>query len=635
MLLSISTYPVVFSAVDAPIWEGGAGFDEQLTIFDWARNGDWTAGGYGIKRIACDLTARAYASTGTVSTDFEGVLKVTWPDSVRPGQQDVPVTLSLGSLSGAMNGVMGAGIDVPLHASLTYSFGWPVDLSGTKEFTINLEEVAAAIGIPVPNDVSLNTSGPISPWFDVESSVAGSTTLVDASYDLVHLGTFAPGVGAAFTAIDPFLDANLGVKLNLHRTDHFTPSGLSGSILVNGIPSARFDLAGISQTVYVDIPTTASSRVSMDVANLSLSNTFHSSFDLSLDPYFRARVNVPIPWAPDVHAEICRFEFPNATVPLLALPPATLAFAITDPAPSSVVVENAYASRTIPAVGSVVQAENFNDGGEGVAYHDTTTKNDGRQYRTTVGVDISTCNDTNGGYCVNKFARGEYLDYYIRVPTAGVYDCDFRGRSSSGGGVIGLEVNGIAQADNTIVVPASGGAWGTITTPAVRLPAGVVHLRVACRAAGTDGSAGSFNWLKLRPSVRGNHDPNDQFTEAGAIQVGSKAGSIDSSMDVDLYRFTVAPKQRLRFSAGASDLFAGWKAPKGLPYLRLFNSAGQELARSSSLLGQFVYEFAQGGTYYVGVSGPGNNTYNPRTGALDRYGGLYVKYTLSMALVTK
>ena len=35
-----------------------------------------------------------------------------------------------------------------------------------------------------------------------------------------------------------------------------------------------------------------------------------------------------------------------------------------------------------------IQAENFDTGGEGVAYHDTDTANSGGQYRTSEGVDV-------------------------------------------------------------------------------------------------------------------------------------------------------------------------------------------------------------------------------------------------------
>jgi hypothetical protein len=44
-----------------------------------------------------------------------------------------------------------------------------------------------------------------------------------------------------------------------------------------------------------------------------------------------------------------------------------------------------------------IQAENFDNGGEGIAYHDTSAGNTGGAYRTD-NVDIETTGDTGGGY---------------------------------------------------------------------------------------------------------------------------------------------------------------------------------------------------------------------------------------------
>jgi hypothetical protein len=44
---------------------------------------------------------------------------------------------------------------------------------------------------------------------------------------------------------------------------------------------------------------------------------------------------------------------------------------------------------TARAVPGTVQAEDFNNGGENVAYHDLDAANNGNTYRTSEGVDIS------------------------------------------------------------------------------------------------------------------------------------------------------------------------------------------------------------------------------------------------------
>src|SRR5262249_6816430 len=59
-------------------------------------------------------------------------------------------------------------------------------------------------------------------------------------------------------------------------------------------------------------------------------------------------------------------------------------------------------------VPGIIQAEDFDGGGEGVAYHDTDAVNNGGQYRNT-SVDIENASDTGGGYDVGWTAGGEWL----------------------------------------------------------------------------------------------------------------------------------------------------------------------------------------------------------------------------------
>src|SRR5258708_5262982 len=54
------------------------------------------------------------------------------------------------------------------------------------------------------------------------------------------------------------------------------------------------------------------------------------------------------------------------------------------------------------------QAEAFDNGGEGVAYHDTTAVNEGGAFRNT-GVDIEPTLDVGGGYNVGWTHAGEWL----------------------------------------------------------------------------------------------------------------------------------------------------------------------------------------------------------------------------------
>ena len=134
------------------------------------------------------------------------------------------------------------------------------------------------------------------------------------------------------------------------------------------------------------------------------------------------------------------------------------------------------------------------------------------------------------------------------------------------------------------------------------------------------GSTGGYV-LRLTAVATTTGDTDDQTTEARSISVGSSASdSVANSTDVDLFKFTARAGQRIGFDvdpASGSTLDS---------FLRVFNSAGsritsndnraapgETLARSSYL----EYTFTTAGTYYVGVSGAPNSSYNAVTGAND------------------
>src|SRR5262249_46673183 len=62
------------------------------------------------------------------------------------------------------------------------------------------------------------------------------------------------------------------------------------------------------------------------------------------------------------------------------------------------------------AVPGAIAAADFDDGGEGVAYHDTTPGNTGGEYRTT---DVDIAQSSEGGYVVGWTDDGEWLNYSV------------------------------------------------------------------------------------------------------------------------------------------------------------------------------------------------------------------------------
>ncbi|MCQ2376188.1 MAG: endo-1,4-beta-xylanase [Salinivirgaceae bacterium] len=135
------------------------------------------------------------------------------------------------------------------------------------------------------------------------------------------------------------------------------------------------------------------------------------------------------------------FEAPEATATFVVKPP-----------------RSPYATVTIPGV---IEAENFDAGGEGDSFHDSDEKDEGAVgYRAdNEGVDIVT---GNKGYAIGYTAAGEWLEYTVNVAKTANYE--FRAVVSSGSDgsafTIALMNNGKATSLARVNVP-NGGSWDT------------------------------------------------------------------------------------------------------------------------------------------------------------------------------
>src|SRR5262245_36400698 len=70
------------------------------------------------------------------------------------------------------------------------------------------------------------------------------------------------------------------------------------------------------------------------------------------------------------------------------------------------------------AIPGTIEAADFDEGGPGVAYFDTTFGNSGGAYRDS-HVDVQLASD--GGYNIGWIGAGEWLNYTVRVPSPGDY----------------------------------------------------------------------------------------------------------------------------------------------------------------------------------------------------------------------
>ncbi|MDB5357998.1 MAG: hypothetical protein JWN24_4451 [Phycisphaerales bacterium] len=145
-----------------------------------------------------------------------------------------------------------------------------------------------------------------------------------------------------------------------------------------------------------------------------------------------------------------------------------------------------------------IEAENYDNGGEGVAYHDTQTVNPGGAYRHD-GVGITATHDAGGGYYVGWTHPTEWLQYTVNVAATTTYTLDVR-LASINGGTFHFSSDGHAVT-GAIKMPNTGGweNWTTVSVPGVNLTAGkhVIRLSFDTVANPTTG-IGNINWFRFR-----------------------------------------------------------------------------------------------------------------------------------------
>ncbi|MBN2162513.1 MAG: carbohydrate-binding protein [Pontiellaceae bacterium] len=182
------------------------------------------------------------------------------------------------------------------------------------------------------------------------------------------------------------------------------------------------------------------------------------------------------------------------------------------------VFENGGTPRTIPGFnnnflsGSLrIQAEYFDNGGNGVAYYNENGTNPGGAYRTDETVGIEAATDSGGGYNVGWTASGDWLEYTMKVSQAGTYNLSLRVASTNAARVQ-IDAFGKAITENW-TLPDTGGlqSW-TTATKRVFLEPGQQILRVNVVEGGFN-----LNWMEFSAIPTGPvADGTYKFVNAGS-----------------------------------------------------------------------------------------------------------------------
>ena len=153
--------------------------------------------------------------------------------------------------------------------------------------------------------------------------------------------------------------------------------------------------------------------------------------------------------------------------------------------------------RVIPGT---IEAEDFDEGGEGVAYHDADPENREKKqppYRES-GVDLEWREDASGKFNLGWTRPGEWLIYTVEVREAGIYTIEMMVACNKRGGIFHLEFDGVDRT-GPVEVPDTGG-W-TILKPfsksGVKLDAGRYAMKMVMDKGGVKGSIGDIDYFRF------------------------------------------------------------------------------------------------------------------------------------------
>jgi hypothetical protein len=128
----------------------------------------------------------------------------------------------------------------------------------------------------------------------------------------------------------------------------------------------------------------------------------------------------------------------------------------------------------------VVQAENYDTGGQGVGYSVASVNGTANGYRSD-GVDVEATSDAGGGYDIGWTSGGQWFRYTVNVASAGAYTVSIRVAAPSAvTGALHVANASGTNLTGSVNIPATGGwqTWTTVTTQ-VTLPAGRQVLTLA------------------------------------------------------------------------------------------------------------------------------------------------------------
>lgn len=218
----------------------------------------------------------------------------------------------------------------------------------------------------------------------------------------------------------------------------------------------------------------------------------------------------------------------------------------------------------LPQAPGILEAEEFDTGGEGVAYHDADSDNLGNAYRTEEGVDIQSGDGNN--YIIGYIADGEWLTYTFEVKQAGEYSISLNTSSPNDGGKVSLTIGSTKVADG-VLIPKTGD-WGTydnvVVVESIELEAGKQTLRINI-------DKGNFNLDNIKfIAIDTTTDVVDVMLNNLNFRVKYQGDILDINTNIneDFRLYNVFGKSLMNVSRGQNNVS---RLPAGLYFIKAKN----------------------------------------------------------------
>ncbi|MDW5288125.1 carbohydrate-binding protein [Formosa sp. PL04] len=150
----------------------------------------------------------------------------------------------------------------------------------------------------------------------------------------------------------------------------------------------------------------------------------------------------------------------------------------------------------------IIEAENYDLGGEAIAYHDINTANSGEVYRTD-GVDIS--EKAIGQFVLTDTENGEWLEYSVYVDKPGIYACDIQYTAATSNSKIGglfINAKTVLFSNINLTKTANLTDFETQTIDAILLEKGVFKFRLNIEEGGCEIDKIEFKFVSNPPVIQ-------------------------------------------------------------------------------------------------------------------------------------